>query len=46
MAILIGVLTGSLGACGRKGTLKAPEDVDPAYPRAYPALEKIPGKKK
>ncbi len=39
-------LIAPLQGCGRKGSLEAPEGVDPDYPRTYPAPEKAPKKKK
>ena len=37
LILLIVAFTTSLGACGRKNAPVAPEDVDPQYPRTYPA---------
>ncbi|MDV7338180.1 hypothetical protein RYZ26_01140 [Terasakiella sp. A23] len=42
MIMLIAAFTASLGACGRKNEPVAPEDVDPKYPRTYPAPTKAP----
>lgn len=33
----------SLSACGRKTDPVAPDDVDPRYPRSYPAPTAVPG---
>jgi predicted small lipoprotein YifL len=46
IAVVIAIAAAPLSACGRKSTLKAPADGDPAYPRTYPAPEKAPGEKK
>ncbi len=42
MIMLVAAFAMSLSACGRKNDPVAPEDVDPKYPRTYPAPVKSP----
>ncbi|MCW8861784.1 MAG: lipoprotein [Rhodospirillales bacterium] len=37
MAAIAVMLTTAITGCGRKGALESPPDVDPKYPRTYPA---------
>jgi len=41
MACGLVAITLALAGCGRKGALEGAPDKDPAYPREYPAPEKI-----
>jgi len=40
--LLLAALCSSLSACGRVNRPVAPEDVDPKYPRQYPAPQPVP----
>jgi predicted small lipoprotein YifL len=42
LALMVLTLAVSLEACGRKNAPVAPDDVDPKYPRTYPAPQKVP----
>lgn len=42
MILLLTALCASLSACGRVSRPVAPEDVDPKYPRQYPAPQPVP----
>ncbi|NVK19022.1 MAG: hypothetical protein HWE30_10025 [Methylocystaceae bacterium] len=42
MVMLVAACMASLSACGRKNAPIAPQDVDPKYPRTYPAPVETP----
>jgi predicted small lipoprotein YifL len=44
MLLVLLTIVGTMGACGRKNQPVAPDDVDPKYPRTYPAPAPIPSK--
>ncbi|WP_417819387.1 hypothetical protein [Terasakiella sp.] len=46
MVLLLAAFAVSLNACGRAGKPQAPDDVDPKYPRQYPAPQSVPSSTK
>lgn len=41
--LVAAVLVAAVGACGRKNSPITPDNVDPDYPRTYPAPVPVPG---